>query len=185
MTDSKGVLQVERTVLAVIDIQGKLAELMCERKSLYRNVRILIQSAKILGIPIIWSQQVPESLGETAGQISELLSGHRPVNKSSFSCCGSEEFNSRLGSFSRPQIILSGIEAHICIYQTGRDLIREGYEVTVALDAVSSRRPEDKETAIQRMRDAGVKIGTTEMILFELLESAEHPDFKKIARLVK
>jgi len=179
-------ISIQKCSLVVVDVQGKLAQLMHDRQSLFKNIQILIKAAKILQIPIIWSQQSPDSLGPTIPEIAQLLSDNEPINKASFSCCGQEQFNSRLNSLARQQVLLCGIEAHVCIYQTAVDLLQEkGMQVDVIADAVSSRTPENKQLAIDRMRKMGVNISSTEMALFELLKTAEHPQFKQITKLIK
>jgi len=178
-------LEVQNCCLVVVDVQGKLAQLMYEKDKLFSATQVLIKAAKILNIPIIWSQQCPQSLGDTIPQIAELLSGIDPINKSEFSCCGCEQFNAKLAALGRNQIVLCGIEAHICIYQAAVDLLRKGYDVTVVADAVSSRTLENKQIAIDRMKSEGVSISCVEMVLFELLRTAEHPQFKQIAGLIK
>ncbi len=178
-------LDIQNCCLIVVDVQGKLAQLMHDKDILFKNIEILINSAKILNIPILWCQQCPESLGPTIPQIAQLLSGIEPINKASFSCCGSDQFITKLDRLSRRQILLCGIEAHVCIYQTAVDLLGKGFSVDVIADAVSSRTAENKRIAINKMAKQGVNISCTEMALFELLKTAEHPQFKQIARLVK
>jgi nicotinamidase-related amidase len=178
-------LDIEKCTLVVVDVQGRLAQLMYGREALLKNIQILIKAAKILDIPIVWCQQVPDSLGPTVPEIAELLSDTEPINKASFSCCGDERFISRLNSLDRQQVLLCGIETHVCIYQTAVDLCSRGYEVSVAADAVSSRTEENKQTAIAKMQTMGINIYSTEMALFELLKTAEHPQFKQIAKLIK
>ena len=171
--------------LVVVDVQGKLAQLMHDKETLFKNIRILIQSAKILNIPVLWCQQVPTALGDTIPEIAELLTDNQPINKSSFSCCGCEEFNSKLENLGRQQILLSGLETHVCVYQTAVDLLANGYEVDVVADAVSSRTPANKDIGLKRIAAEGATISSVEMTLFEILKTAEHPQFKQIAKLVK
>jgi nicotinamidase-related amidase len=178
-------LDIKKSSLVVVDVQGKLASLMYDRDALLKNIRILIQAAKILDIPILWCQQSPDALGSTVPEIAELLTDNEPINKSSFSCCGDEQFISKLTTLTRPQILLTGIETHVCIYQTAVDLLEKNYEVTVITDAVSSRTLDNKQIAISKMQTMGINISTTEMALFELLKTADHPEFKQIAKLVK
>ena len=178
-------LEIERCCLVVVDIQGKLAQLMADKETLFQNARILIQAARILEIPILWCQQAPQALGPTVPQIAELLSGVEPIDKASFSCVGHEPFNIKLESLARKQVLLCGIETHVCIYQTVMDLLRRDFDVTVVADAVSSRTPENKQIALTRLAAEGAAVACTEMVLFELLKTAEHPQFKPIARLVK
>ncbi len=178
-------LEIPDCCLIVVDVQGKLAQLMVDKEALFKNIRILIQAAKILEIPILWCQQVPEALGPTVPEIAELLTGVEPINKASFSCCGQEQFNAELNALGREQILLCGIETHVCIYQTAMDLMEGGLDVTVLADAVSSRTEQNRQTALARLSAEGAHIGCTEMALFELLKTAKHPHFKEIAKLVK
>ncbi len=176
---------IQKSCLVVVDVQGKLAQSMSGREGLFKNIQILIKAAKILDIPIIWCQQFPEGLGETVSEIAGLLCDIEPINKVSFSCCGDEQFNVRLDEVGRGQVLLCGIETHVCIYQTASDLSERGYEVSVISDAVSSRTAENKEIALERMRHEGISISSTEMALFELLKTAEHPQFREVAKLIK
>jgi len=178
-------LDIHDCCLVVVDVQGKLAQLMAGKESLFKNVQILIQAAKILEIPILWCQQVPDALGPTVPEIAELLAGAEPINKASFSCCGQEQFNAQLNALGKEQVLLCGIETHVCIYQTAMDLMEGGMDVTVIADAVSSRTEQNKQTALTRLAAEGTHISSTEMALFELLQTAKHPQFKEIARLVK
>ncbi|MCF7955730.1 MAG: hydrolase [Phycisphaerae bacterium] len=178
-------LEVDKTCLVVVDVQGKLAELMWEKESLFKNIEILVKSANILGIPIIWCQQYPKALGETIEQVAQHLTDISPCDKMSFSCCGNEEFADKLHAAGRRQVLLCGIEAHICVYQTAMDLLDMDYDVQVVGDAVSSRTQENKAAALSRIKWEGAAITTTEMALFELLGTAEHEKFREIAKLVK
>lgn len=178
-------LDIKNCCLIVVDVQGKLAQLMYDKQALFKNIQVLIKASKILDIPILWCQQCPDSLGPTIPEIAELLTDDEPIDKASFSCCIEENFNAKLQALKRRQVLLCGIEAHVCIYQTAVDLLRKGYEVNVIADAISSRTLDNKNIAISRMAAEGVKISCTEMALFELLKTAEHPQFKQIARLVK
>jgi len=178
-------LEIRDCCLVIVDVQGKLAHLMHNKEDLFNNIRLLVRAAQILGIPVIWCQQCPQALGPTVSEIAELLSDNEPIDKSSFSCCGQERFRTTLDDLGRKQILLCGIEAHVCIYQTAVDLLRRDYQVHVLADAVSSRTLEDEQIAISRMQAEGAAISSTEMALFELLRTAEHPQFRQIAKLVK
>jgi nicotinamidase-related amidase len=178
-------LEISQASLVVVDVQGKLAQLMADKDALFKNVGILIQAARILEIPILWCQQVPAALGPTVPEIAELLTGIEPIDKASFSCAGHEPFNVQLQALGRKQVLLCGIETHICVYQTAMDLFERGFDVTVVSDAVSSRTTDNRQVALARLAAENVKVGSTEMVLFELLKTAQHPHFKPIARLVK
>ena len=178
-------LDIQKSVLVVVDVQGKLAQLMYTKETLFKNIQILIEAAKTLTIPVIWCQQCPDSLGPTIPEIAQLLTDNKPINKASFSCCGAEQFNIALDTITRPQVLLCGIETHVCIYQTAMDLHEKNYDVNVISDAVSSRTSENKQIALKKMTAQGINIYSTEMALFELLKTAEHPKFKQIAKLIK
>lgn len=178
-------LDIQNCTLVVVDVQGKLARLMHEKQSLFDNIKILIKAAKILEIPILCCRQVPDALGPTVPEIARLLKGIDPIDKAGFSCCGTERFNTKLRKLIRNQVMLCGIEAHVCIYQTAVDLLNAGFSVDICADAVSSRTPANKQIALDRLTAEGANITCVEMALFELLRTAEHPQFKNIAKLIK
>lgn len=178
-------LQIKNCCLVIVDVQGRLAQLMYDKQVLFKNIQILIKASKILDIPVIWCQQCPNALGPTVPEIAQFLTDNEPIDKSVFSCCGTEQFNIKLNELKRQQVLLCGIETHVCIYQTAVDLLRKGFSVDVITDAVSSRTLENKQIAINRMTAEGINISCTEMALFELLRTAEHTQFKEIARLIK
>ncbi len=178
-------LKAEKTILTVVDVQGKLAHLMHEKEALFENLRKVIRGIQVLGIPIIWVEQNPKGLGPTIPEIADLLSDVQPIAKLSFNCCRNDYFVQALKATARDQVLLAGIETHICIYQTAIGLLSQGYEVQVVTDAVSSRTAQNKEVGLQKMRDAGVSLTSTETALFELLEVAEGERFKEILKIVK
>ena len=178
-------LDIQNCCLVVVDVQGKLAQLMHGRQDLFKNIQILIKAATILNIPILWCQQCPEALGPTVPEIAQLLGDNEPINKAAFSCCGAEQFNAKLKELARQQVLLCGIETHVCICQTAIDLLRKGFNVNVIADAVSSRSLDNKQIAISRMATKGADVSCTETALFELLRTAEHRKFKQVAKLIK
>jgi nicotinamidase-related amidase len=178
-------LSSEETVLVVVDIQGKLAQLMHDRESLFDNVKKMIRGAGILELPIIWVEQNPRGLGPTVPEIAELMPGKIPISKMTFSCAGNRNFTRELEALGRKQVLLVGIETHVCIYQTVMDLKELSYEVQVVADAVSSRTEENKRVALMRIRDLGAALTTAETALFELLKVAEGPRFKAMLKVVK
>lgn len=179
-------LNPNNAALVVIDVQGRLAQLMHNKESFFANVERMIKGAQVLDLPILWSEQAPEKLGETIPQLRELLlESSQPVAKVSFSCCGNHSFMNQLKSLKRDQLLITGLETHICVYQTTRDLLDLGYKVQVVADAVSSRTLENKQLGLERMKEAGASLTSTEMSLFELLRVAEGPKFKTISQLVK
>jgi nicotinamidase-related amidase len=178
-------LTPDKTGLVVIDVQGKLAQVMHNREFLVENLKKLIKGVRVLNIPILWLEQNPAGLGPTLPEIAELMPDITPIGKMSFSACGNPAFMEALEAADRTQLLLVGIEAHICVYQTAIDLLKRSYEVQVVADAVSSRTAENREIALMKMRDSGVGLTSVEMALFELLGVAEGRQFKEIAKIVK
>ena len=178
-------LDIDKTALVVIDVQEKLSRVMHEREQLFQNLQKLIKGMKLLDIPIVVTEQNPNGLGPTVTDIAPLLSDVKPITKFSFSCCGEEGFTREIGSLSRKQILLTGIETHVCVYQTAVDLIKAGYEVHVVVDCVSSRTPENKNLALDKMKNEGARLTGGEIVLFELLRTAKHPKFKEMSQIVK
>ncbi|MBN2010437.1 hydrolase [candidate division KSB1 bacterium] len=178
-------LQLDNTALVVIDVQGNLAQMMYKRDALFTNLEILIKAAKELRIPILWNEQLPDKIGPTIPQLQVLLSNQAPLIKRSFSCCGEPQFMETLKKLTVTHLLICGIEAHVCVYQTVRDLLAHGYRTHAISDAVSSRTGANKKIALQRMRELGAVISSVEMALFELLRVAEGNEFKSIIKLVK
>jgi nicotinamidase-related amidase len=173
------------TLLLVVDIQGNLAQQMHEKEVLFENVRKLIQGSQVLGLPMVWAEQIPEKLGPTIPEVANLLTGMAPIPKSSFSCCGNPDIMQALEKCGRKQVLVCGIEAHICVYQTSADLAGKGYKVQVVADAVSSRKPENKEIGLAKAREAGASITSVETALFELMKKAEGDVFRQLVKIVK
>jgi nicotinamidase-related amidase len=178
-------LQSDSTVLVVIDVQDKLFRVMPDREALADNLGKLIRGTQVLGVPLIVTEQNPKGLGPTIAELASLMPAVSPIPKLSFSCCGEGRFLLELKALKRRQVLLAGIELHVCVYQTALDLLALGYEVQVVADGVASRRAQDREIGLARLRDSGVNLTTTEMALFELLKVAEGDVFKEISRIVK
>lgn len=176
-------LERENCLLLIIDIQGNLFLAMHDRDYLLANVTKLIKGIKILNIPIICTEQI--KIGATISELTALMPDVKPIIKSTFSCCGDKNFIETLKVMNRKQVIICGIEAHVCVYQTTMDLLKMGYEVHLVSDAVASRSPHNKEAGIQRMVSAGALISSTEMVLFELLKTADDPRAKEIFQVIK
>jgi nicotinamidase-related amidase len=178
-------LFIENSVLVIVDVQGKLAQLMHGKERLFANLALMVKGAQILEIPILWNEQNPQGLGPTIPELAELLSNQQPLPKMTFSCCGNAEFMKRLHQLDRKQVLLVGIEAHVCVFQTAAELLATGYEVHLISDAVSSRTQGNLQVGIERMKSLGAVISSTEMALFELLRTAADSKFRDISRLVK
>jgi nicotinamidase-related amidase len=171
--------------LMVVDIQERLFPAMCERESMLQNALRLVQGAAILRLPVFVTEQYPKGLGPTVAEIARPLADHEPVEKNTFSAWGVPGFAQRLQSRGVSEVILCGIEAHVCVAQTCLDLLDAGLRAFVVRDAVSSRTPENRQAGLERMRDAGAIVVSTEMVLFEWLERAGTEEFKQIQRLIK
>jgi len=178
-------LMREKAVLAVIDVQGALAEAMFEKERLFRSLRLMIRGARALDLPILWTEQVPEKLGPTVSEIAALLQEIHPISKATFSCGGCRAFMEALQALGRYDVLLTGIEAHVCVYQTAVDLLARECRVEVVADAVSSRTAENRAIGIERMRSLGAGITSVETVLFELVRSAQAAEFRRILSLVK
>lgn len=177
--------KIENTVLLIIDVQGKLVPLMPEKEELIRNIQGMIKGTRILGIPILWSEQVPEKIGDTISEVSELLKGIQPIEKVSFSCCLNKRFIEALNQLNRNQILVTGIETHVCVYQTVVDLIKEGFEVQVIVDAVSSRTMQNKQIGLERIKAVGGGLTSLETIACELLRTSTHQQFREVLEIIK
>ena len=173
------------TVLIIIDIQGNLAQAMYEKENIFANNIRLIQGFKTFNLPIIFTEQIPQKLGKTLPAISQELQGIMPIAKETFSCWDDRNFTGQLEGLGRRHLVLTGIECHVCVYQTALDLMCNGYTVHLVTDAVSSRTRENRKVGIDAIRSAGAYLTSTEMVLFELLRTAADPMFKDIFKIVK
>ena len=181
-------IQRDKTSLVVIDMQERLMSVIPElsRQSVTKNAGILVESAKTLGIPIIVTEQYPKGLGLTIPEIKEIIGNDiSPIEKVVFSCGRSPEFNSALKETNKQEVLICGIETHVCVLQTVIDLVNDGYTVYVPADAVTSRKGLDWERGVRLIERAGAVVGTTETFLFQLLERAGTEEFKKISKLIK
>ena len=174
-----------KTVIVLIDVQGKLAEIMYESDKLFKNIEILIKGAQLIDIPIIWTEQLPEKLGDTTKRISELLSNQKPIIKSEFSCVKNDDFSYILGKKEYNHFLLCGIETHVCVYQTAKDLLNLGHNVEIIADAVSSRTELNKSIGIEKITSLGAKLTNVEMLLFEKQEIAVGEKFRKLIKIIK
>jgi Isochorismatase family len=184
---ARRLLEADVCILTIVDIQKKLLPPIFEKERLVKNSQLLIRLAGVLNVPTLMSTQYAEGLGETIPEISSLLPETRPVNKRMFSCFGSEAFCSALKRLpgKRNTILLCGMESHICVMQTALEALREGYLVHVASDAVSSRTEWNWKIGLERMRQAGAVVSSTEMIIYELLRSSGTQPFKEMLKYLK
>jgi nicotinamidase-related amidase len=178
------ILQTE-TAAVVIDIQEKLLPHIHEGENILQNCLKLIDGIQILSLPIIITQQYTRGLGATVPSIVQKFSDFSYIEKISFSCYESQGFKEKIMHYGKKNIILCGIEAHVCVQQTCLDMLAAGLNPIIIEDCVSSRKPNDKHYAIERMRQDGACISTLEGILFEMTRSAANEIFKKISGVVK
>tara|TARA_Y100000817_G_scaffold153264_1_gene119764 strand:+ start:793 stop:1332 length:540 start_codon:yes stop_codon:yes gene_type:complete len=178
-------LDPKNTIIVIIDVQGKLAQLMDSSDKLFANLSILVRGAKLLNIPIVWMEQVPNKLGPTISEIKDILIDQEPIIKDVFSCVRNEEFNNQLKRLNPSDIVLAGIESHICVYQTAMDLLNNKHNVHIVSDAISSRTSANKELGIERMVIEGAIQTSVEMLLFEMQGNAKGERFRQISKLVR
>lgn len=179
------ILKKESTALLIIDLQEKILPVIRNIDSVIENTQKLIKGFKQLQLPIYFTEQYPKGLGSTSGKILSELEGYKAIQKMSFSCFGAEDLFQELRTKKLHQIVVTGVESHVCVQQTVLDLLANDFQVNVAADAISSRRESDYIIALDRMRTLGAEITTSESILFELLEICGTPEFKAISKIVK
>lgn len=175
----------EQTAGLIIDIQEKLFPHMYQYETLIKRCAILIEGLQVLAVPLVITEQYPRGLGSTVHQISALMEQQPVIEKIAFSCCDEPGVMQSPVFQIRKTVIVCGIEAHVCVLQTVIDLIEAGYKPVVVEDCISSRNPEDKRVALERMRAEGAVITSSESILFELARVAGTDEFKAISRLIK
>ncbi|MGD8343262.1 MAG: hydrolase [Desulfobacterales bacterium] len=178
-------LTTENSALVLIDVQGKLAQAMHDKQRFLDNAIKLVKGSRILGLPVLWTEQNPAGLGPTLPEIAELLIDRNPLGKFSFSCCGNEEFIEELKKLNRQNMLVAGIETHVCVYQTAADLVDLNYDVQIVADAVASRTAENKQVGLEKCKQAGAGLTSTETVLFEMLKIAKGDKFKEIIKVVK
>jgi nicotinamidase-related amidase len=178
-------LEKDRVCLVVIDMQERFRSLIQGMPEVQGGCNRLARFFTKLALPVVVTEHYSRGLGETMGELREVLPHFRPLEKITFSCDADAGFKAALANTGRNQVVLCGIETHVCVYQTARDLLARGLQVAVAADAVSSQSARDREIALQRMRDIGAQIMTVEMILFEILREARTADFKSVADILK
>ncbi|MGF1694361.1 hydrolase [Vibrio lamellibrachiae] len=178
-------LDKNSTGLIIIDVQGKLAHSVHGSDALIANCATLVKGALALKLPIIWAEQIPEKLGATVEEIRSLLPDHHPIDKFTFSACDEPRFLDAIKSAGVDSFLICGIEAHICVYQTAAMLKEMGFDVEVVIDCVSSRIPENKALAINKLNGLGVQSTGLEMCLYELVKDSRANEFKQILKLIK
>lgn len=180
------ILRKDNTTLLIVDIQERLIPAVFGIDEVVANTEKLIFGCRTLEVPIIVTEQYSKGLGPTDERIASTLGElYKPIEKMTFSCCGPDEVNDAIAATGAKQILVCGIETHVCVLQTVLDLLHRDYQVHLAADAVSSRTEANKRIALDRMGAAGAVISCTESALFELMERAGTPEFKAISKIVK
>jgi len=176
-----GILERGRAALVVVDVQEAFREAVGEFESVARSAGVLVEGARLLGLPILVTQQYPRGLGETVPEVADHLEGIPRLDKLAFSACRADGFDLD----GREQALVCGIETHVCVSQTVHDLIQRGIEVHVATDAVSSRTAANRRVGLAKMERAGAVLSSVETALFELVGEAGTDEFRAVQRLVK
>lgn len=177
-------LKRNEALLILVDIQERMLPAMAEYKNCIKSSITLTKAAKAYDMPVFYTEQYPKGLGPTSAELLKELEGARPFEKFLFSAL-TEELRDALKETGKKQVILTGMETHVCVYQTAVDLLQEGYSVFLPADGVSSRTEENKANALKLLSDQGALISNTETLLFELIESAKDPHFKELQALIK
>jgi len=182
----RDVLVRDRTALVVVDLQEKLLPAIAEKDRVLRNSLLLLRTARELDLPVVLTTQYEKGLGPTVPEVREQAPGVAPVDKVAFGCFGSDAFRERLaGLAGRDQLLVAGIEAHICVAQTVLGALGAGYQVHVAADAVGSRSAENRQIGLRRMERAGAVLSSAEMALYELLARSDGAAFKRLLPYLK
>ena len=178
-------LRKDKTGLVIIDVQGKLATIVHDSEAFIANLVKLVKTAKLLGMPILWLEQNPEKLGATVPELREVLNMVEPIAKYSFSACGEPVFVEAIKKAKMNTWLITGIEAHICVYQTALGLLDLGYDVELVSDCVSSRTIENKSMALAKLARKGAEVTSLEMCLFELIGDCRADEFRAALSLIK
>jgi|TARA_Y100000294_G_C8342634_1_gene251349 hypothetical protein len=174
-----------KKILTLIDVQEKLVPLMENKDQFLINLNILLKGVQLLDIPIIWMEQLPDKLGPTISKVKDVMKGKSPIKKNVFSCGESAEYLTELKKYGPDEVILCGIETHVCVYQTAMDLLTMGKKVQVVADAVTSRKKLNHDVGLQRISEKGGLLTTYELLLFEEQKIAEGDRFRALINLVK
>jgi nicotinamidase-related amidase len=177
-------LDRKTAAVLVVDIQERLTPVIWGYERLEKYAKAMIMAARELGLPVVCTEQYPKGLGPTMPAIREILPS-APLAKVHFSCGADPAVAKALEATGRKQVIVVGMETHVCVFQTARDLAAQGYEVHVCADAVSSRTEEHRRVALDLMRDSGIVVTSAETAIFDLLHQAGTPEFKRVSAFVK
>jgi len=178
-------LKTDNALALAIDFQERMMPVINDQEELTRRSAIFLRGCRILGVPVLVTQQYTRGLGETIPEVKEALGDFEPIEKITFSCYGNKEFRDKLEKTDKKDILVTGVEAHICVQQTVLDLLESGHTVYIIADCIGSRFENDRQISMRRMEQAGAILTTMESVLFEMMVSADHPGRKEISNLVK
>jgi nicotinamidase-related amidase len=178
-------LRREDALLVVVDMQARLVPVIAEEAALVRSCRRAVRALDLLGVPAIFTEQYPQGLGPTVPSLAELLQGRQPISKTCFGCFDCAEFAGAVEQTGRRALLLCGIEAHICVYQTALQALRRGYAVHILEDAIGARTAQARCVGLRRLQVVGALPSHTEMAIYELLGAAGAPEFRSVLTVIK
>ena len=178
-------LKLDNTVLVVIDIQSKLWNVMHDKEDLLANAQKLVRGMQVMGVPIILTEQNPQGLGPTVPELMQTMPQIKPLPKFCFNCWQEKDFQDTVLESGCKQVLICGIETHICVYQTALEMLSSGFEVYVVGDVVSSRVVRNRDIALSRLQSEGARLTVTEMAIYELMQTAKSPHFKEMLKVIK
>ncbi|MDC3091802.1 hydrolase [Rickettsiales bacterium] len=178
-------VDLNQCLLLVVDVQEKLIEKIHKKDNLISNIRKVLDVFNALSLPIIITEQYPKGLGRTTELITKNQYSYKIIDKTTFSCLADNEFRRLLNTYKKNQIVICGIETHICVLQTAFDLKKNKNQVFILADSVSSRNKESHELALRRFNLNAISVLNTEMLIFELLRDSKHSNFRELSSLIK
>ncbi len=178
-------IEAQRSCLLIVDVQQGLAPVMSDPRRVYRGCVLLLRAAARLALPVVISEQYPRGLGPTSGELLEYAPEGAVMEKLHFSCAADDGIRARIEGTGRDQIVIAGIESHVCVLQSALGFKQAGFSPVVVADACASRDPANYQAAMSRLADNGVEIVTVEMVIFEWLHRAGTPEFKELSALIK
>ena len=179
-------LDATQTALVIIDMQEAFRSSIQDFAEVAASIALVAHAAQLLNVPVLVTEQYPQGLGRTAGEIRAVLpAALEPIEKTAFSSCGAQTFTAELDRARARQVLVCGIEAHVCVNQTTHDLLARGYRVHLLTDCITARTADNRQIGLAKMQQSGALPSSTEMALFELLRDARHEQFKAIQKLIK
>ena len=179
-------LDAAQTALVIIDMQEGFRSSISDFAEVAARIALVAHAAQLLGLPVLLTEQYPKGLGRTAGEIRAVLpAALEPIEKTAFSSCGAQTFVNELGRVGARQVLVCGIEAHVCVNQTTHDLLARGYQVHLLAECITARAAHNRETGLAKMQQSGALPSSIEMALFELMRDAAHEQFKAVQKLIK